>query len=71
MVKMVNFTLHIFCHDDKKGSWAEKRKGFLALVQSALLPKPEFTHVKTWSLGFFIYKMLIIVPDSQLFERIK
>lgn len=49
----------------------EEHKGLSALVQSDLLPKPEFICVKTLSLMFFIYKMLIVVPDSQLFERVK
>lgn len=49
----------------------DEHKEFSALLLPSLLPsllpKLEFTHVKNLSLGFFIYKILIIVPDSQLF----
>jgi hypothetical protein len=49
----------------------EEHNRLSVLVQSAFLPKLEFIFVKTLSLGFFTYIMLIIVSNSQLFEVMK
>ena len=70
---MINFSLYVFCQNKKKRKLdrREEYKGLSTSVQSDLLPKPEFICVKTLSLMFVIYKMFIVVPDSQLFERVK